>query len=259
MAGSAATTGATVMVTRGAQRAGCGIVFVVTAEDAAARVDALVTEALVSGAPEDEDGLMTADAVEHILQTAEKASAIVVGPAAGVGEGGRQLVEGILTGTDLPILLDADAITNLPGPEALAGRDGPTVITPHAGELGRLLGTGAKEISAERLNSARRAAGEGGACVLLKGDDTLVVDGERFSVNSTGTPALATAGTGDVLSGVIGALLSRGMTPFDAARAGAWAHGRAAQMWLEVSGWPLESMAATDLPPYLPRAFAEVL
>ncbi len=259
VAGSAATTGATVMVTRGAQRAGCGIVFVVTAEDAAARVDALVTEALVSGAPEDEDGLMTADAVEHILQTAEKASAIVVGPAAGVGEGGRQLVEGILTGTDLPILLDADAITNLPGPEALAGRDGPTVITPHAGELGRLLGTGAKEISAERLNSARRAAGEGGACVLLKGDDTLVVDGERFSVNSTGTPALATAGTGDVLSGVIGALLSRGMTPFDAARAGAWAHGRAAQMWLEVSGWPLESMAATDLPPYLPRAFAEVL
>ena len=259
VAGSAGTTGATIMVTRGAQRAGCGIIFVVTAEGAAQRVDAALTEALVSGAPEDENGLMSDAAVGHILEQSEKASAIVLGPAAGVGEGGRRLVEGVLGATDLPVLLDADAITNLEGAEALAKRSAPTVFTPHAGELGRLLGVGAGEISASRLSSACRAAEESGACVLLKGNDTLVVEGNRAAVNSTGTPALATAGTGDVLSGVIGALLSRGMAPYDAARAGAWAHGRAAELWLEATGWPVESMAATDLFAYLPRAFAEIL
>ncbi len=258
VAGSRMATGATVMVARGAQRTGCGIIFVVTSESAAQRVDAQITEVLVSGALEDEDGLMTADAVDHVLEQTRKASAIVVGPAAGVGEGGRRLVEGILEGTDLPMLLDADAITNLSGTEALTQRSAPTVITPHAGELGRLLGESAKDISARRLHYTRGAAKQSGSCVLLKGDDTLVIEGAKVAVNSTGTPALATAGTGDVLSGVIGALLSRGMDPYDAARAGAWAHGRAAELWLEDSGWPPESMVATDLSPHLPRAFGEI-
>ena len=258
VAGSSSATGATVMVGRGAQRAGCGIIFVVTAASAAYRVDTALIEALVSGAPEDEDGLMSGDAVEHILEMSEKASAIVLGPAAGVGEGGRRLVEGVLNGTDLPVLLDADAITNLSGPEALAGRGGPTVITPHAGELGRFLGTGAGEVSAHRLESARRTAQGSGAWVLLKGMDRIVAEGERVAVNSTGTHALATAGTGDVLSGVIGALLSRGADPYDAARAGAWAHGRAAQLWLRGTGRPAESTVATDLFTYLPEAFAEL-
>jgi len=95
--------------------------------------------------------------------------------------------------------------------------------------------------------------------VLLKGSDTLVVEGDRVAVNSTGNVALATAGTGDVLSGVIGALLSRGMGPFEAARAGAWVHGRAAELWLERTGWPAESMVATDLLGHLPRAVGELL
>jgi ADP-dependent NAD(P)H-hydrate dehydratase / NAD(P)H-hydrate epimerase len=95
--------------------------------------------------------------------------------------------------------------------------------------------------------------------VLLKGSDTLVVQGEKVAVNSTGGVALATAGTGDVLSGVIGALLSRGMDPYEAARAGAWAHGRAAELWLGETGWPAESMVATDLLAYLPQAVGELL
>jgi NAD(P)H-hydrate epimerase len=118
---------------------------------------------------------------------------------------------------------------------------------------------GAKEVSARRLHFACAAAEEHGCCVLLKGADTLVVEGEHAAVNSTGEVALATAGTGDVLSGAIGALLSRGMDPYDAARAGAWAHGRAARLWLEDTGWPAESLVATDLPAYLPRAVAEIL
>jgi ADP-dependent NAD(P)H-hydrate dehydratase / NAD(P)H-hydrate epimerase len=109
------------------------------------------------------------------------------------------------------------------------------------------------------LRSARQAAEEHSCCVLLKGSDTLVVEGERAAVNSTGNVALATAGTGDVLSGVIGALLSRGMDPYEASRAGAWAHGRAAELWLEKTGWPAESMVATDLVDHLPPAFGEIL
>jgi NAD(P)H-hydrate epimerase len=165
----------------------------------------------------------------------------------------------VLDGTDLPVVLDADAITNLVGSDALKRRNAPTMITPHSGELGRLLGTGAKEVSARRLHSSRRAAEEHGCCVLLKGSDTLVVEGERVAVNSTGHVALATAGTGDVLSGAIGALLSRGMEPYDAARAGAWAHGRAAGLWLEETGWPAESLVATDLLGHLAPAVGELL
>ena len=259
VAGSRSMTGAAVMSVRGAQRTGCGIVFLATAQGAAPLLDLKLTEALVYGALEDDDGYMTPEALEPILEQAQRASALVVGPAIGSGDGSRELVEGILREVETPMLLDADAIPLLAESEALANRSAPTVITPHAGELGRLMGSGAKEVSASRLQSARSTAEQHGCCVLLKGSDTLVVEGERAAVNSTGSVALATAGTGDVLSGVIGALLSRGMDVYDAARAGAWVHGRAVELWLEeTTGWPAESLAATDLLPYLPLALREL-
>jgi ADP-dependent NAD(P)H-hydrate dehydratase / NAD(P)H-hydrate epimerase len=259
VAGSRGTTGAPQMVVRGADRTGCGIVFLATAEGAAPSVDLELTEALIHGVPEDEEGYMTAAALDGILKLAGRTSALVVGPGMGVGEGGRRLVEEILREVQAPVLLDADAVTNLAGTGALATRSAPTVITPHAGELGRLLETGAKEVDAHRLRSARSAAEEHGCCVLLKGADTLVAEGGRVAVNSTGNVALATAGTGDVLSGVIGALLARGMDAYEAAQAGAWAHGRAAELWLEGTGWPAESMIATDLLGHLPPAVGELL
>jgi ADP-dependent NAD(P)H-hydrate dehydratase / NAD(P)H-hydrate epimerase len=259
VAGSRRTTGATVMVVRGAERTGCGIVFLATSESSASAVDLELTEALVYGVPEDGDGYLTSAALDQILQLSERTSALVVGPGMGTGEEGRRLVEGILQEVESPVLLDADAVTNLAGTDALARRSAPAVITPHAGELGRLLEAGAKEVSARRLRSARSAAQKHGCCVLLKGSDTLVVEGERVAVNSTGNVALASAGTGDVLSGVIGALLSRGMEAHDAARAGAWAHGRAAELWLEETGWPAESLIATDLLQHLPVALGELL
>jgi NAD(P)H-hydrate epimerase len=259
VAGSGRTTGAPQMVVRGAERTGCGIVFLATSDSSAPAVDLELTEALVHGVPEDGDGYMTSAALDEILQLSGRTSALVVGPGMGTGEEGRRLVEGILREVDSPVLLDADAVTNVAGMDALTKRAAPTVITPHAGELGRLLGAGAKEVSARRLRSARGAAQEHGCCVLLKGSDTLVVEDERVAVNSTGNVALATAGTGDVLSGVIGALLSRGMDPFEAARAGAWAHGRAAELWLDETGWPAESLIATDLLEYLPEALGELL
>jgi hydroxyethylthiazole kinase-like uncharacterized protein yjeF len=259
VAGSRAMTGAPVMVVRGAQRSGCGIVFLATPESAAAAIDLQLTETLVYGVPDDEGGSMTSGALERVLEQAGRASAVVVGPGMGTGEEGRRLVEGILREVEIPVLLDADAITNLAGTGTLSKRQHPAVVTPHAGELGRLMGEGAKEVSARRLHYARRAAEEYGCCVLLKGSDTLVAEGGRVAVNSTGNVALATAGTGDVLSGAIGALLSRGMDAYEAARAGAWAHGRAAELWLEETGWPHESLLATDLLPHLAPAVGELL
>jgi NAD(P)H-hydrate epimerase len=247
------------MVVGGAQRTGCGIVFLATPQSAAPAIDVQLTEAIVYGIPESPDGSMIAEALEEILGQAERASAVVLGPGMGTDDEGRGLVAGILENVEAPVLLDADAITNLSGSDALARREAPAIVTPHAGELGRLLGTGAGEVSARRLRSARRAAEDNGCCVLLKGSDTVVVQGERAAVNSTGSVALATAGTGDVLSGVVGALLARGMEPYDAARAGAWVHGRAAELWIEDTGWPHESLVATDLLPYLPAAVGELL
>jgi ADP-dependent NAD(P)H-hydrate dehydratase / NAD(P)H-hydrate epimerase len=258
VAGSRGTTGAPVMVVKGAQRTGCGIVFLATSEGAAPAVDLALIEALVYGVAEDEQGHMKSAALEEILEHSGRASALVMGPGTGTGDEGRRLVEGILREVELPVLLDADAITNLAGTDVLARREAPTVITPHAGELGRLLGSGAREVSARRLDSARNAAEQHHCCVLLKGSDTLVVHGERVAVNSTGNVALATAGTGDVLSGVIGALLSRGMDTYDAARTGAWTHGRAAELWQEESAWPAQSFIATDLLEYLPQAVGEL-
>jgi len=259
VAGSADAAGAAVMVARGAQRTGCGIIFVATAEGVARFVDAQLVEVLVSGMPEDEAGNLSVEAADTILEQAGEASAVVLGPGMGVGEGGSRIVEGVLKETNVPVLLDADAISNLSGPQDLAGRDGPVVITPHPGEIGRLLGESPKDVQSRRLYTARHTAEEGECCVLLKGPDTLVVEGERTAVNSTGGAQLATAGAGDVLSGIIGALLARGMGSYDAARAGVWAHGRAAELWFEANtGWPAESMIATDLLPHIPRAFGEI-
>jgi ADP-dependent NAD(P)H-hydrate dehydratase / NAD(P)H-hydrate epimerase len=259
VAGSRRTTGAPQMVVRGAERTGCGIVFLATSESSAPAVDLELTEALVHGLPEDEEGYATSSALEQILELAERTSALAVGPGMGTGDEGRRLVEGILREVNSPVLLDADAITNLAGTDSLAKRKAPTVITPHVGELGRLLDAGTKEVSARRLRSARSVAEERGCCVLLKGSDTLVAEGGRVAVNSTGSVALATAGTGDILSGVIGALLSRGVNAYEAARAGAWIHGRAAELWLGETGWPAESLVATDLLLYLPVAARELL
>ncbi len=125
-------------------------------------------------------------------------------------------------------MIDADGLNAFAehlGP--IAARAAPTVLTPHAGELGRLLGHDSEEIAAHRLASAREAARAAGAVVVLKGDDTIVSDGERVAVNAISAPALATAGSGDVLSGIVAALLARGLEPFAAACAAVVAHARA--------------------------------
>jgi NAD(P)H-hydrate epimerase len=142
--------------------------------------------------------------------------------------GSVELAREVVGGIEAPLVIDADGLNAFAeqlGP--IAAREAPTVLTPHAGELGRLLGRDSEEIAGHRLAAAREAARAAGAVVVLKGDDTIVSDGERVAVNAVSAPALATAGSGDVLSGITAALLARGLEPFAAACAAVVAHARA--------------------------------
>jgi NAD(P)H-hydrate epimerase len=158
---------------------------------------------------------------------AERAGAVVLGPGIGKSESAQAFARAVARTVDRPLVIDADGL-NAHGIDDLKDRPGPTVLTPHAGELGRLLQRDSKEIDEHRLESAREAAERSGCVVLLKGDDTIVaLPGGPVAISPGATPALATAGTGDVLAGVIGALLSKGLGPFEAAAAGVLAHARA--------------------------------
>jgi hydroxyethylthiazole kinase-like uncharacterized protein yjeF len=148
---------------------------------------------------------------------------------------------------EAPLVIDADGLNAHAGRLGdLTSRTAATVLTPHAGELGRLLERSSEEISAHRLGRAREAAAASGAIVVLKGDDTIVTDGERVAIKGLPSPSLATAGTGDVLSGLTAALLARGMEPFAAVCAAVLAHGRAGRMAAERIG-SNESVVATDV------------
>jgi NAD(P)H-hydrate epimerase len=180
----------------------------------------------------------------------------VVGPGLGRDEDSLQLARELARGVAAPLLIDADGLNAHAGRLDLIGeRSAPTVLTPHAGELGRLLGRESSAIAAHRLASAREAAKQSGAIVVLKGDDTILAHGDRLAVSAGGAPGLATAGTGDVLSGTIGALLARGLDPFDAACAGVHAHQRAGRLAAERVG-AAESMIATDVIEALPAALS---
>ncbi|MGC1167097.1 MAG: NAD(P)H-hydrate dehydratase, partial [Solirubrobacterales bacterium] len=151
-----------------------------------------------------------------------------LGPGLGRDPSAVELAREVVGAIAVPLVIDADGLNAFAeqlGP--VAAREAATVLTPHAGELGRLLGRDSQEVGAQRLACAREAARAAGAVVVLKGDDTIVSDGERVAVNALSAPALATAGSGDVLSGMVAALLARGLEPFAAACAAVIAHARA--------------------------------
>jgi len=214
-------------------------------------LEAKLTEVMTLGVAEHEGGLAPG-AAEAISERAGSADCVVLGPGAGRSDETRELIRGLASSLEQPLLIDADGLNALGTDlELLRGHDRPVVLTPHAGELGRLLGCTSAEIEAARLESARRAAREAGAIVVLKGADSIVTDGERVAVNALASPALATAGTGDVLSGTIAALIARGIEPFQAACAGVYAHARAGAIAARRVG-VVESVIATDVIEALP-------
>ena len=244
--GSRGLTGAVQMSSRAAIRAGAGYATVAVPADLEPIFEAGQPEVMSAGCPGG-DGFLAPASAKAVLRAFERAAAGVFGPGLGRDPASVELAREVVGAIEAPLVIDADglnAFAGMLGP--IAAREAATVLTPHAGELGRLLESDSEEIAAHRLAAARRAAAEAGAVVVLKGDDTIVTDGERVAVNVVSAPGLATAGTGDVLSGMIAALLARGLEPFAAACAGVLAHARAGNYAAEWIG-AAESTIATDV------------
>ena len=245
--GSRGLTGAVCMSSRAATRAGAGYATVAVPAELEAIFEIKLTEVMSVGCPS-ADGHLTSDAAEPILEAAARAAAVVLGPGLGRAEESFALVAEVAPRFEAPLVLDADGINAVAGRlELLAAREAPTVLTPHAGELGRLLGVGSDEVGARRLARATEAAERAGAIVVLKGDDTIVAEPEgRVGVSPGGAPGLATAGTGDVLSGMIAALIARGLEARTAVAAAVHAHTRAGRAAAAAIGAP-ESVIAGDV------------
>jgi NAD(P)H-hydrate epimerase len=224
--GSSGMIGAPTMVSHAAMRAGAGIVWCgIPGAEAAARASG--SEVITKALPATKSGALAEDAAGVVLETLDRFKALVVGPGLGTRRSTAAAVRRLVARARIPLVLDADGLNALGGDLGpLRDRRAGTVLTPHDGEYARLLG---EAPGADRIAAARRLAVESGCVALLKGPGTVIADPSgRAVVNPTGGPWLATAGTGDVLSGIIGGFLARGADPFEAAAAGAFVHGRAA-------------------------------
>ena len=269
LTGSDRFTGAALLSTGGAVRGGAGMVRLVTFPGAAAAVRQVHPEVVItelSGETRIRSESSASDSPESSPRFPDdvgRVQAWAVGSGMGTDDAAARRLAAVLA-TSLPVLIDADGLTLLARHKELLPRPAPTLLTPHAGELGRLLGADPADIEARRLEHARRAATMLGACVLLKGSTTVVAppDGlDPVLVNTTGTPWLATAGTGDVLAGLAGALLAQGLLPPQAAICAAYLHGLAARLAAAGSGGDADGLAGTapigssDVVSALPRAF----
>ncbi|HEY0614762.1 MAG TPA: NAD(P)H-hydrate dehydratase [Candidatus Elarobacter sp.] len=226
VAGSTQFPGAAVLCAWGAARAGAGYVTVAAPEGAAAALRLQLVEQVVVTYDESDPQR----AVRTILDLTNRCTSVGIGPGLGLSDGFGEIVNGVIGGTDLPVVADASALYHL-AKRLSAYRDKPLVITPHAGEFARISGRGTIA-PGERLARLRAFVEEHGITTLLKGRTTLIGGRDVTHLNPTGTSALATAGTGDVLTGVIATLLAQGLSPLDAARTGAYWHGRAGQVAL---------------------------
>ena len=253
--GARGLTGAPTMAALAAMRTGAGYVQVAVPASTEPSFDLKLLEAMTHGMAE-EDGAHTPAGVQAVLELCEKAGALVLGPGIGRTEGALEWARELARRAPVPVLIDADGLNAHAGRlESLRERSEPTVLTPHEGELGRLLGVDSSDVQAARLDCARDAAARSGSIVVLKGDDTIVALPDGVAAVSPGaTPALATAGTGDVLSGLAGALLSKRMEPFEAAAAAVLAHARAGQVAAERIG--ANHVIASDVIDAIPEGMA---
>jgi ADP-dependent NAD(P)H-hydrate dehydratase / NAD(P)H-hydrate epimerase len=269
LAGSSRFSGAAALSVGGAVRGGAGMVRFVSSEQVADVVRQLWPEVVITVAGH-LPGADPQETARETLKSAGRVQAWTAGPGMGTGEDSKRLLAAVLE-TSVPALVDADGLTIAASDRSLLRRDAQTLITPHAGELGRLLGADPREIEARRLEHARRASAELGVTVLLKGSTTVIAaPGGETWVNATGTPWLATAGSGDVLSGLGGAFLAGGLEPAAAGAAAAYLHGVAARLAAEggagfapgSAGVDVDGagapIAAFDLVRSLPAAFRAV-
>jgi NAD(P)H-hydrate epimerase len=243
--GSPGLTGAPCLTALAAMRADAGYVTLAGPAPTLPVFEHWVLEAVKRPLPADDNGLVTEAATDEALGLLAKAGALAVGPGLGRSEGTKAFVRRLLAESEVPAVVDGDALWKLEPAEWLA----PRVLTPHAGELGRLLGEEASWVDAHRLEAARRAVDRFACVVLLKGSGTLIAAPGKGVLVDGGHPSLATAGTGDVLTGVVGAFLAKGMEPRLATAAAATAHH-----WAAIEASRDAGLIARDLLESLPQA-----
>lgn len=247
LCGSRGYTGAAFFAAMGALRSGAGLVFLGVPESIYGIEAVKLNEPVIFPLP-DESGRLSADAVPEILTRLPRMDAVLVGPGLGQSEGTLAVVRAVLEKAECPVIVDADGINVLSAHrDLLRGRKSPTILTPHDGEFARLGGV----IGEDRMAAAAALAEELGCTVLLKGHETCITDGTDGYLNPTGNPGMAVGGSGDVLAGVITALLGAGLPPLEAAACGAWLHGAAGDRCAAELGQ--YGMLPTDMLSALPR------
>ena len=247
LCGSRGYTGAAFFAAMGALRSGAGLVFLGVPESIYGIEAVKLNEPVIFPLP-DAGGRLSADAVPEILTRLSQMDAVLVGPGLGQSEGTLAVVRAVLENAQCPVVVDADGINVLSAHrDLLRGRKSPTILTPHDGEFARLGGI----IGEDRMAAAAALADDLGCVVLLKGHETCVTDGTDGYINSTGNPGVAVGGSGDVLAGVITALLGAGLPPLEAAACGAWLHGAAGDRCAAELGQ--YGMLPTDMLSALPR------
>jgi hydroxyethylthiazole kinase-like uncharacterized protein yjeF len=255
LAGSRAMTGAAILAATAATRAGAGLVTLAVPEGILSVVEAGLIEGTFLPLPETDEGTVSEEAWPALKERLSGVTAVAIGPGLTTNPSTSELVRTFVHESPVPFVLDADGLGAFAGrPAALADRRSDSVLTPHTGEFGRLTGLSPEEVAEDRVGHARKAAAEFKCTMLLKGSRTVVAEPDgRATVNPTGGPYLASGGTGDVLTGVIAALLARGLGSPEAAMAGAFVHGLAGRM---AAGEIGEGIVASDLLPRLPRVIA---
>lgn len=247
LCGSRGYTGAAFFAAMGALRSGAGLVFLGVPESIYGIEAVKLNEPVIFPLP-DAGGRLSADAVPEILARLPRMDAVLVGPGLGQSEGTLAVVRAVLENAQCPVVVDADGINVLSAHrDLLRGRKSPTILTPHDGEFARLGGV----IGEDRMAAAAALAEELGCVVLLKGHETCITDGTDGYLNPTGNPGMAVGGSGDVLAGVITALLGAGLPPLEAAACGAWLHGAAGDRCAAELGQ--YGMLPTDMLSALPR------
>jgi hydroxyethylthiazole kinase-like uncharacterized protein yjeF len=259
VAGSPGLTGAAVLSARSAMRAGTGVVTLGVPASLNPIFEVKLTEVMTLPLSDEGDGHLAEGALEMVIDVLSGYDVLALGPGLGTAPSTRKVVAGILRKVEKPVILDADGINCIASDTAcLAERDNPTVITPHPGELGRLLDRQAGEIQAARLDSILEATRRFGCVVVLKGANTMVASPDgRVLINPLALPGLATAGSGDVLTGCLAALCAQGLDPLDAAACGVFIHGKAAEIAAHLIG-PI-GMVAGDVVSHLPLALSGLL
>lgn len=258
VAGARGKTGAAAMSGSSALKAGAGLVTVASADSAIGPIASYSPELMTSPLPETDTGAISMQAIEHgaLASLAEKKTVAVIGPGLGTHTDTVQFVRRAVQALNLPMIIDADALNALDRTDVRG--QGVRIMTPHPGEMSRLIAKSIEQVQADRVGAARSFAMERGVCMVLKGHRTVIAfpDGQTF-INPTNTPALATGGTGDVLTGLIAGIFAQFPDRLqESVLAAVYLHGRAAQLGALVVGE--KSFVATDVLTYLPAAMREV-